>query len=111
MLIKSPARAEGHALVCLAVGIRCADHADRLNRRQRLSNEQNVFRRSGVPRVDRCVRRSKKVREIDTRRNVDFDYDVAEKAEFLRDYQALESLKQEHLKNDDETMKKWIELI
>jgi hypothetical protein len=40
-----------------------------------------------------------------------FDYDVAEKAEILREHEALESLMQEQLKNDDEIMKKWIALI
>lgn len=40
-----------------------------------------------------------------------FDFDVAERAELLREHEALESLVLEELKNQDEIMKKWIALI
>ncbi len=40
-----------------------------------------------------------------------FDYEVAERAELLREHQALEALMQAQLKNEDEVMKKWIALI
>ncbi len=40
-----------------------------------------------------------------------FDYDVAERAEMLREHEALQTLLLEQLKNEDEIMKKWIALI
>jgi hypothetical protein len=40
-----------------------------------------------------------------------FDFDVAEKAELLREHEALQALVMEQLKNDDEILKKWIALI
>jgi len=40
-----------------------------------------------------------------------FDFQAAETAELLREHEALESLMQEQLKNEDEIMKKWIALI
>ena len=40
-----------------------------------------------------------------------FDFDIAEKAELLREHEALVALMMEQLKNEDEIMKKWIALI
>ncbi len=40
-----------------------------------------------------------------------FDFDLAERAEFLREHEALQALLMEQLKNEDEIMKKWISLI
>jgi hypothetical protein len=40
-----------------------------------------------------------------------FNYEAAERAELLREHQALELLMQQQLKNEDEIMKKWIALI
>jgi hypothetical protein len=40
-----------------------------------------------------------------------FDFQAAETAEMLREGEALESMMQEQLKNEDEIMKKWIALI
>ena len=40
-----------------------------------------------------------------------FDFRAAETAEMLREHEALESMMQEQLKNEDEIMKKWIAMI
>ena len=40
-----------------------------------------------------------------------FDFDIAERAELLREGEALQALLMEQLKNEDEIMKKWIALI
>jgi hypothetical protein len=40
-----------------------------------------------------------------------FDFDLAERAELLREHEALQALMMEQLKNEDEIMKKWIALI
>ena len=40
-----------------------------------------------------------------------FDFAVAERAELLREHEALQALMMEQLKNEDEIMKKWIALI
>jgi hypothetical protein len=40
-----------------------------------------------------------------------FDFEVAERAELLREHEALQALLMEQLKNEDEIMKKWISLI
>jgi hypothetical protein len=40
-----------------------------------------------------------------------FDFQAAETAEMLREHEALESMMQEQLKNEDEIMKKWIAMI
>ena len=40
-----------------------------------------------------------------------FDFAVAERAEILREHEALQALLMEQLKNEDEIMKKWIALI
>lgn len=40
-----------------------------------------------------------------------FDFQAAETAEILREHEALESMMQEQLKNEDEIMKKWIAMI
>jgi hypothetical protein len=40
-----------------------------------------------------------------------FDYDVAERAEIVREHEVLEALLMAHLKNEDEITKKWISLI
>ena len=40
-----------------------------------------------------------------------FDFQAAETAEMLREHEALESMMQEQLKNQDEIMKKWIAMI
>ena len=40
-----------------------------------------------------------------------FDAELAERAELLREHEALQSLVMEQLKNSDEIMKKWIALI
>ena len=40
-----------------------------------------------------------------------FDYELAERAELLREHEALQTLMMEQLKNEDEIMKKWIALI
>jgi hypothetical protein len=40
-----------------------------------------------------------------------FNFQVAETAEALREHEALESIMQEQLKNEDEIMKKWIAMI
>ena len=40
-----------------------------------------------------------------------FDYDAAERAEMLREHEALQTMLMAHLKNEDEIMKKWIALI
>jgi hypothetical protein len=40
-----------------------------------------------------------------------FDFAVAERAELVREHEALQSLLMEQLKNEDEIMKKWIALI
>jgi hypothetical protein len=40
-----------------------------------------------------------------------FDFDLAERAELLREHEALQTLMMEQLKNEDEIMKKWIALI
>ena len=40
-----------------------------------------------------------------------FDFETAERAEVLREHEALQALLLEQLKNEDEIMKKWIALI
>ena len=40
-----------------------------------------------------------------------FDFEIAERAELLREREALQALLLEHLKNEDAVMKKWIALI
>jgi hypothetical protein len=40
-----------------------------------------------------------------------FDFEAAERAEILREHEAVQALLMEHLKNEDEIMKKWIALI
>ena len=40
-----------------------------------------------------------------------FDFEIAERAEMLREHEALQALLMEQLKNEDEIMKKWISLI
>ena len=40
-----------------------------------------------------------------------FDFELAERAEQLREHEALQALLLEQLKNEDEIMKKWIALI
>ena len=40
-----------------------------------------------------------------------FDFELAERAEILREHEALQALIVEELKNEDEIMKKWIALI
>ena len=40
-----------------------------------------------------------------------FDFEIAERAELLREHEALQALLMEQLKNEDEIMKKWISLI
>ena len=40
-----------------------------------------------------------------------FDAELAERAELLREHEALQTLLMEQLKNEDEIMKKWIALI
>ncbi|MEO6836444.1 MAG: hypothetical protein ABI231_11155 [Candidatus Tumulicola sp.] len=40
-----------------------------------------------------------------------FDFEIAERAELLREQAALQALMMEQLKNEDEIMKKWIALI
>ncbi|MBV8117711.1 MAG: hypothetical protein JOZ01_07010 [Candidatus Eremiobacteraeota bacterium] len=40
-----------------------------------------------------------------------FDFEIAERAELLREHEALQALVMEQLKNEDEIMKKWIALI
>jgi hypothetical protein len=40
-----------------------------------------------------------------------FDFEAAERAEILREHEALQTLLMQHLKNEDEIMKKWIALI
>ena len=40
-----------------------------------------------------------------------FDFAIAERAEILREHEALQALLMEQLKNEDEIMKKWIALI
>ncbi|HTU81714.1 MAG TPA: hypothetical protein VMF61_06270 [Candidatus Acidoferrales bacterium] len=40
-----------------------------------------------------------------------FDFEIAERAELLREHEALQALVLEQLKNEDEIMKKWIALI
>jgi hypothetical protein len=40
-----------------------------------------------------------------------FDFQAAERAELLREHEALQALVMEQLKNEDEIMKKWIALI
>lgn len=40
-----------------------------------------------------------------------FDYELAERAEIVREHEALQALLMEQLKNEDEIMKKWIALI
>jgi hypothetical protein len=40
-----------------------------------------------------------------------FDFEAAERAEILREHEAIQALLMEHLKNEDEIMKKWIALI
>jgi hypothetical protein len=40
-----------------------------------------------------------------------FDFETAERAEILREHEALQTLLMDHLKNEDEIMKKWIALI
>jgi hypothetical protein len=40
-----------------------------------------------------------------------FDFEIAERAELLREHEALTALMMEQLKNEDEIMKKWISLI
>jgi hypothetical protein len=44
-------------------------------------------------------------------RHAAFDFQAAETAEMLREHEALESMMQEQLKNEDEIMKKWIAMI
>jgi hypothetical protein len=39
-----------------------------------------------------------------------FDFEAAERAEILREHEAIQALLMEHLKNEDEIMKKWIAL-
>ena len=39
-----------------------------------------------------------------------FDFEIAERAELLREHEALQALLMEQLKNEDEIMKKWIAL-
>lgn len=40
-----------------------------------------------------------------------FDFELAERAELMREHEALQALVMEQLKNEDEIMKKWIALI
>ncbi|MBV8149454.1 MAG: hypothetical protein JO092_10215 [Candidatus Eremiobacteraeota bacterium] len=40
-----------------------------------------------------------------------FDFQLAEQAELFREREALETLRMDQLKNEDEIMKKWIALI
>jgi hypothetical protein len=40
-----------------------------------------------------------------------FDFEAAERAEILREHEAVQALLMEQLKNEDEIMKKWIALI
>lgn len=40
-----------------------------------------------------------------------FDFETAERAELLREHEALQALMLEQLKNEDEIMKKWIAMI
>jgi hypothetical protein len=40
-----------------------------------------------------------------------FDFEIAQRAELLREHEALQALLLEQLKNEDEIMKKWIALI
>ena len=40
-----------------------------------------------------------------------FDFEIAERAELLREHEAIQQLLMEQLKNEDEIMKKWIALI
>jgi hypothetical protein len=40
-----------------------------------------------------------------------FDFEIAERAELLREHEALQALLMEQLINEDEIMKKWIALI
>jgi hypothetical protein len=40
-----------------------------------------------------------------------FDFEAAERAEIVREHEAIQALLMEHLKNEDEIMKKWIALI
>lgn len=40
-----------------------------------------------------------------------FDFQLAEDAELQREREALDALLMEHLKNEDDVMKKWIALI
>lgn len=40
-----------------------------------------------------------------------FDFELAERAELMREHEALAALMMEQLKNEDEIMKKWIALI
>jgi hypothetical protein len=44
-------------------------------------------------------------------RHAAFDLEIAERAELLREHEALQALLMEQLKNEDEIMKKWISLI
>ena len=40
-----------------------------------------------------------------------FDFEAAERAEILREHEALQALLMAHLKNEDEITKKWISLV
>ena len=40
-----------------------------------------------------------------------FDFEIAERAELVREHEALQALLMEQLKNEDEIVKKWIALI
>ena len=40
-----------------------------------------------------------------------FDFEAAERAEMLREHEALQTMLMAHLKNEDEITKKWIALI
>ena len=40
-----------------------------------------------------------------------FDFETAERAEIMREHEALQALLLEQLKNEDEIMKKWIAMI
>ena len=43
--------------------------------------------------------------------HVAFDFELAERAELMREHEALQALVMEQLKNEDEITKKWIALI
>ena len=65
------------------------------------------------PRADRTAARAPAARDAAAvaAQAAAFDYETAERAELLREHQALETMMQAQLKNEDEIMKKWIALI